>query len=79
MFRQSVEETVISGASAVIRVNGTGWVSHTLNALNNLLNSYRGHINFYEQLLVLDKYAPSQKAIARYYLKKLREKNFYHS
>ena len=74
-FRQSVKELSISGASAVIRVNGTRWISHTLNAMRNVLNSYV-HIHCYEKLLILDKYAESQKAKARYYLKKLRDKKF---
>ena len=73
-LRQSVEELSISGASAVIRVNGTRWISHTLNAMRNVLNSYHAHIHCYEKLLILDKYAESQKAKVRYYLKKLRDK-----
>ena len=75
-FRQSVEELSISGASAVIRVNGTRWISHTLNAMRNVLNSYHAHIHCYEKLLILDKYAESQKTKARYYLKKLRAQKF---
>ena len=71
-----MEEFSISGASAVIRVNRTWWISHTLDAMRNVLNSYHAHIHCYEKLLIPDKYAESQKAKARYYLKKLRDKKF---
>ena len=52
------------------------WVSHTLNALTNLLNSYYADIACYGKLLVWDNYTEFHKAKSRYYLNKFRDKKF---
>ena len=75
-YRQSVNELGIRGASSVIRVNGTRWIAHTLNALINLLNGLPAHIYCCEKLRDSDDYSAPQKAKCRYFLKKLGDKKF---
>ena len=43
-FRESITKLNMSCAVSVIRVNGTMWVSHTLNALKKLFNVMRPHL-----------------------------------
>ena len=74
--RSSVAELGIRGRSAVIRVNGTRWIAHVVNALNNPFNGLTAHIYCNENLLNLDGYSEPQKAKYRYFLKKLPDKKF---
>ena len=75
-FRESVAKLNVPGAVSVIRVNGTRWVSHTLNALKNLLNGIQAHLHAYNKLIGLETYSGSQKEKARYFIKHLKDKKF---
>ena len=60
-YSQSVNELGICGASSVTCVNGTRWITHTLNALTHLLNGLPAHIDCYEKLHDSDDYSGPQK------------------
>ena len=64
----------MSSAISVIRVNGTRWVFHTLNALTTLFNGIQTHLHAYNKLIGLEKYSGSQKEKARYFIKYLKDK-----
>ena len=55
-YRKCVSDIAISGGTAVIRVNRTRWVSHTLHALRNFLNGLKSHIACYGELRAPDNY-----------------------
>ena len=65
-YCQSVNEFGIRGTSAVIRVNGTRWIAHTLNALKYLLYGLPTHIDCYEKLRDSGDDNAPQKAKCRY-------------
>ena len=60
----------------VIRVNGTRWVAHIVNALENVINGLQAHIDAYTAISNERNYSVAQKAKAKYFLKKLTTSKF---
>ena len=54
VYREAVKVLQITGATSVIKVNGTRWISHTFLALKNLFNIYQAHINTCNELQLAD-------------------------
>ena len=66
----------IKGATSVIRVNGTRWISHVSQALRNFLHAYKAHVNTYNELQLADKYSSASKAQSVYFARKLSNRLF---
>lgn len=65
-----------SGKCSVIRVNGTRWVAHMVNALENLLNGLAAHIDSYNTISLQNDYSAAQRAKAKFFKKKLEDQHF---
>jgi hypothetical protein len=76
VYRNTVKVLNITGSSAVIRVNGTRWITHASHALTNLLNARKAHIEAYDAITHADSYSKAQKSKARYFLGKLNSSKF---
>lgn len=76
VYRETVKVLEITGATAVIRVNGTRWISHVQLALKNLLNGYKAHVQTYNELQQADKYSAASKSQSLYFSRKLNNRQF---
>ena len=67
---------IYSGKTSVIRVNGTWWIAHMVNALENLLNGLEAHRSSYTIISQEKDYSATQKAKAKFFLKQLNNREF---
>jgi hypothetical protein len=67
---------MFSGKCSVIRVNGTRWVSHMVNALENILNGLKAHISSYNTISLESDYSAAQRSKAMFFIKKLQDQHF---
>ena len=67
---------IYSGKTSVIRVNGTQWIAHMVNALENLLNGLEAHRSSYTTISLEKDYSATQKGKAKFFLKQLNNTEF---
>ena len=61
VYRESVIALGIQGATSVIKVDGTRWISHLVQALSNLLNGLQAHKAAYATIISTPKYSKDQR------------------
>ena len=76
VFRETVKVLGITGATSVIRVNRTCWISCGKLALKNLLNAYNAHVQTYIELQQAEKYSAFSKSQSLYFSCKLSNRQF---
>ena len=65
----------MTGATSVIRVNETRWISHVQLAFKNL-NAYNAHAQTYNELQQAEKYSTISKSQSLYFSRKLSKRQF---
>ena len=76
VFRETVKILGITGATSVIRVKGTSWISHVQLALKNLLNAYNAHAQTYNELQQAEKYSAVSKSQSLEISRNLSDRQF---
>ena len=79
VFRETVKVLGITGASSVIQVNGTSWISHVQLALKNLLDAYNANVQTYNELQQAEKYSAVSKSQYLYFSHKFSKDNSWNS
>lgn len=54
-------------------MNGTRWVAHMVNALENLFNGIEAHVQAYNTIENQKDYSAAQRAKAKYFKRNLEE------
>ena len=76
VFHETVKVLGLTGATSVIRVNETRWISHVQLALKNLLNAYNAYVQTYNELQQAENKSAISKLQSLYFTRKLSNRQF---